>query len=46
MFEKALWSKSVTVYTQRTEARLQNIHFTIYCHVEYQHFPFEVFFAT
>ena len=42
----ASWSKSVTVYTQQTGARLQNIPFAIYCHVEDQHFRFEVFFAT
>ena len=40
------WSKSVTVSTLRTGARLENIkHFAIYFHVEQQHFCFEVLFT-
>ena len=40
------WSKSVTVSTLRTGARLENIkHFAIYFHVEQQHFYFEVLFT-
>ena len=42
----ASWSKSVTVYTSRTGARLQNNqNFAIYCHAEHLHFGFEGFFT-
>ena len=42
----ASWSKSVTVYTPRTGARLQNNqNFAIDCHAEHLHFGFEGFFT-
>ena len=42
----ASWSKSVTVYTLRTGARLQNNqNFAIYRHVEHLHFGLEGFFT-